>query len=239
MFAWTDVSRKRWMISMLSFFASFWTSVKLISPGIWEAASTHIKAATKPLSVWTQGLFFQDGQCMVIAPKELSHHLLPIRYHMVLQIPNDSISYPAWPIFASSKVTASMHGSHSMRHPGASGFLPHPISTKGESGVPCQAHLCKRLPHSLLLCCSKVSMDNLGKQSTSMDALSFSLNMSGVFVANSTAAKSSCLHAYVAPVPGIYSGTHDHPLCPLTSFISPCLTSVPQVRRSFFSLPTP
>lgn len=210
------------MISLLSFFASFWYSVKLISPGIWEAASKHIKAATKHLTVWTQGLFFQDGQCMVIAPKELSHHLLLIRYHMVLQLPSDSISYPAWPIFASSKVTASMHGSHSMRHPGASGFLPRPISTKGESGVPYQAHLCKHVLHSLLLCCSKASLDSLGKQSTSMDALNFSLNMSAVFVANSTVTKSSYLHANVALVPGIYSGTHDHPLCPLTSFISPC-----------------
>lgn len=92
--------------------------------------------------------------------------------------PRDSISYPAWPAFASSQFTASMHGSHPRRHPGALGFLPHLVSTKAESSAPHQSLVST-------LCCFKVSLDSLGELSASRDALDFSLNLSGFFVANS------------------------------------------------------
>lgn len=131
--------------------ASFWFSVKLISPSIWEAASVHIKAATEHLTVGTQSLLSQGEWGTVIPPEELSCYLLPIGNHAVLQVPRDSISYPAWPGFASSQFTASMHGSHPRRHPGASGFLPHLVNTKAESSAPHQSRLCRHLLHSLLL----------------------------------------------------------------------------------------
>ena len=131
--------------------ASFWFSVKLISPHIWEAASMYIKAATEHLTVGTQSLLSQGEWCTVIPPEELSCYLLPVGDHVVLQIPRDSISYPVWLAFASSQFTASMHGSHPRRHPGASGFLPHLVSTKAESSASQQSCLCRHLLHSLLL----------------------------------------------------------------------------------------
>lgn len=121
--------------------------------------------------------------------------------------PRDSISYPAWPAFASSQFTASMHGSHPRRHPGALGFLPHLVSTKAESSAPHQSLVST-------LCCFKVSLDSLGELSASRDALDFSLNLSGFFLWQTLTKNPSHI-----PVLGIDSGTHDHALCALTSLI--------------------
>lgn len=73
---------------------------------------------------------------------------------------------PCLASFASSKFIDSTHGLHTMRHPGASGFLP-----RGESGVPYQAHLCRHLLHSLWLHCSKASLDSMQKPGTRLDVL--------------------------------------------------------------------
>lgn len=151
-----------------------------------------------------------------------------------LQIPSDPIPCPAWPIFAFSKFVDRTHDPHSMRHAGASGFLPPHVSINGESGAPYRAHFRGYLLHSLLFYCSRASLYSLGIQGISMDTLDFCLNMSGVFVAISIAEKSCCLHTYPALVLGIYSGTHNHPLCHLISF----LATVPQVRNSFYFLLT-
>ena len=94
---------------------------------------------------------------------------------------------------------------------------------------------------SSTLSCFKVSLDSLGEHSANRDALNFSLNLSGVFVANSLTKNPSHF-----PVLGIDSGTHDHALCALTSLIffsveknvNQALLAEPQVGKIYFLIKT-
>lgn len=85
---------------------------------------------------------------------QVPSHIVSFWYFRLLVISFHPWLSPYLPLVSSS---ASTYGLHSMSHPGVSGFLPHHINAKGESGASSQAPNGRYLLHPLLLCCSKTS----------------------------------------------------------------------------------